>query len=179
MWHWIRASRLCPKFLAQLKLPKIWHVSRQVSKFANELCIAYNPRVAELYLYQCWSDLMNSMVLSTQSTSTTHAQPIVKSPAKLRIAVHIEAEVLDPEVARRKANVWLLMYAGNLLGAENPELVINHGLRWRVDVILTSPKRGHIGKVGHLCLDAITGEVMATETLPEELRANADALIAH
>jgi len=119
------------------------------------------------------------MVLSAQSMPTVHAPQVVKPPQKLRIAVHIEAEVLDPEVARRKANVWLLMYAGNLLGAENPELVINQGLRWRVDVILTSPKRGHIGKVGQLCLDAITGEVMATETLPEELRANADALIAH
>jgi len=105
--------------------------------------------------------------------------PSVKFPLKLHIAVHIDAEVLDGEVARRKANVWLLMNAGNLLGAENPELVLHHALMWRVDVILTSPSRGHIGKVGQLCLDARTGEVFATATLPEELKVSADALAAH
>lgn len=33
----------------------------------------------------------------------------LKPLPKMRITVHIDTEVLDSEVARRKANVWLLM----------------------------------------------------------------------
>jgi len=124
---------------------------------------------------------MNSMVLTTQSTPTTHAQPVVKSPAKLRIAVHIEAEVLDPEVARRKANVWLLMYAGHLLRADYPELILDSGqtLMWRYDVVLTSPRGGDIGKIGQIRVLASTGEVLASASLSEELLVNAQVLAAH
>jgi hypothetical protein len=48
-------------------------------------------------------------------------------------------EVLDSEVARHKANVWLLETVGNLLGAENAELIMDGPLRWRYDVILGLP----------------------------------------
>ena len=36
--------------------------------------------------------------------------------ARMQVTVHIDTEVLNPEVARRKANVWLLETVGNLLG---------------------------------------------------------------
>jgi len=121
------------------------------------------------------------MILATQSTPTVHAPQVVKPPEKLRIAVHIEAEVLDPEVARRKANVWLLMYAGHLLRADYPELILESGqiLMWRYDVVLTSPRGGDIGKIGKIRVLATTGEVLASESLHEELLVNAQALAAH
>lgn len=113
---------------------------------------------------------MTPMVLSTPKTKS--AEPL------WRVNVHIEADVLPMEVARRKANVWLLANVGNLLGAENPELIIKDKLMWRVDVILTSPTRGHLGKVGSLCLDAVTGEALPTTNLIDELTANAEKFVS-
>jgi len=52
-------------------------------------------------------------------------------------------------------------------------------LVWRVGIALTSPTRGQIGVVGRLELEAITGEVLADETLAEELTPRAHALIAN
>jgi hypothetical protein len=122
---------------------------------------------------------MTTMIVQTPPTTIPKMVAEAETFAKMRIAVHIDTEVLHPEVARRKANVWLLMYVGNLLGAENPELTLKGQLWWRMDVVLTSPKRGHIGTVGKLYVDALSGEVEASETLSEELQNNADALVAH
>ena len=118
---------------------------------------------------------MTTMVVPTEQINLQ----TTKSPPKLHIAVHIDTEVLNPEVARRKANVWLLLYAGNLLRAANPELILADGLLWRYDVLLTAPHRGTIGKIGQIHVQAITGEVVATASLSKELIENAETLAAH
>lgn len=115
---------------------------------------------------------MTTMVLPIEQMNL----PTTKSPSKLQIKVHIDAEVLDPEVARRKANVWLLLYAGNLLRADYPELILDKDLLWRYTVVLTSPGGGDAGKIGQICVRAATGEVIASESLSRELIANAEAL---
>jgi hypothetical protein len=97
---------------------------------------------------------------------------------RLQVSVHLQAEVLSAGAARRAANVWLLENIGNLLRADNPELVLGEPLVWRVDIVLTTPSRGQVGLVGRLELDAITGEVLADETLAEELIPRARALTA-
>lgn len=38
---------------------------------------------------------------------------------RLQVSVHIQAEVLSAEAARREANYWLLENVGNLLRADN------------------------------------------------------------
>lgn len=98
---------------------------------------------------------------------------------RLQVSVHIQAEVLSAEAARREANYWLLENVGNLLRADNLELVLGEQLVWRVDIVLTSPTRGQVDVVGRIELDAITGEVLADETLAEELTPRAHALIAN
>jgi hypothetical protein len=117
---------------------------------------------------------METMVVPTQTAERLDSKPA----PRLRIAVHIDTEVLDPEVARRKANVWLLLYAGHLLRADCPELVINDGLFWRYDVILTSPRSGSVGKVGQIHVQADTGEVVATDSLRDEYLQQAKRLLA-
>ncbi len=98
-------------------------------------------------------------------------------PAKsMQINIHLQAEVVSPEVVRRQANVWLLENVGNLLRAEAPELVAGKRLTWRVDVVLTSPTRGTIGRVGRLEIDASTGDVLTSTTLTQEIIAHAQAL---
>jgi hypothetical protein len=94
----------------------------------------------------------------------------------------IETEALDPDVARRRANVWLLEIAGNLLGAENAELILSEPLRWRYDVILglpdlTHPGTGDLFRVGMIEVDATTGEVLNREQLVQELHTSAAAAV--
>ena len=72
---------------------------------------------------------------------------------------------MSPSVARRKANVWLLETIGNLLGAENPELVLGEQLTWRCDVILGTPDiglagTGHRYSIGRIEVDALTGDIL-------------------
>lgn len=91
---------------------------------------------------------------------------------RLQISVYLQTEVLSAEAARREANTWLLENVGNLLRADNAELVLGEQLVWRVDIVLTSSARGQIGVVGRLELDAITGEVLADDNFSEQLASN-------
>lgn len=104
------------------------------------------------------------------------AAPQTGDTSRLQVTVHIQAEVLSAEAARRRANCWLLENIGNLLRAEMPELMAGDQLTWRVNVALTSPVQGRLGKVGHLFLDAATGQVLIDETSIQEILAHAAAL---
>ena len=123
---------------------------------------------------------MTRIIMQAQSDDTdAHRKP---ETDRWQVTIHVQAAVIDPEVARRKANVWLLINAGNLLGAVNPELVLGDPLLWRFDVRLSMPQLDRPGfgvrrRIGQIHLDAVTGEVMASPTLVDELRAAADALV--
>ena len=100
---------------------------------------------------------------------------------RVKVVVNVNADVLDAEIARRKANVWLLDHVGNLLGASTPELVIGERLMWRYDVILgipnlEQPGSGAMYKVGQIMLDAETGEIENASEVAQELQQNAAAL---
>jgi len=104
---------------------------------------------------------------------------------RLRIAIHVEADVVPEKEAIKKASSWLLMNAGNLLRADSPELILDTPLKWRLDVWLatpalspssTPPRVGVTGRIGQIYIDATTGEVLVTDSLIEDLKAAADAL---
>jgi hypothetical protein len=104
--------------------------------------------------------------------------------ALLQVSVHLQVTVMAPEAARHKANVWLSMNAGHLLLAEDPELVLNEPLRWRFDVVRSLPRRARLGTVqrnivGRIHVDAVSGEIVNSETLVEELTASANSLADH
>ena len=99
----------------------------------------------------------------------------------MHASVFIQADVIDPATAQHKANVWLTMNAGHLLSAEKPELVLGQPLCWRFAVVSATTLRDLPGTVsrnwiGYMQMEAVTGEVIAPESLIEELTANADAL---
>jgi hypothetical protein len=105
--------------------------------------------------------------------------PAPSKTDRLQVSVHIQAEVISAEAARRQANYWLLENIGNLLRAEPPELVLGDRLVWRADIVLTSPRRGRVGSVGRLEIDATTGEILANDKLAEEMIPLAADLIAN
>ncbi len=63
------------------------------------------------------------------------------------------------EIARQKANRFLIMNLGDQLSAGNPELVVGDRLFWRLPVNLTLSQGGILGKVGDIQVDAQTGDV--------------------
>ena len=104
-----------------------------------------------------------------------------QSNEPIQVMVHVQAEVMNPNLARRRANVWLTMNAGNLLMVKNPELVLGDPLQWRFDVILSVPQLDHPGtvtqnRIGHIWLNALNGEIVEPLALLEELKANANSL---
>ncbi len=110
---------------------------------------------------------MAAVVIPTLSAPTT---------SRMQVSIHIQTEVIAPEIARKRANGWLLDNVGNLLRAETPELILDKSLIWRADVVLTSPAHGVLGYVGRLEIDALTGEVLADTETGETLIAHAQNL---
>ncbi|MBK8047254.1 MAG: hypothetical protein IPK16_09115 [Anaerolineales bacterium] len=123
------------------------------------------------------------MTIMTVPTKTKRGASLRSaSTERMQVKVHIDTEVLAPEIARRRANVWLLETVGNLLGAQNAELILDEPLRWRFDAILGMPDLDHPGtgdlfRVGMIEIDAMTGEVLNPEQLAEELHISAASAV--
>ena len=69
---------------------------------------------------------MTRMILSM---SDIHKHGTQRTTELMQVAVHIYAEVLTPNVAQQRANVWLTMNAGHLLQVNNPELILGDMLQ--------------------------------------------------
>ncbi len=96
--------------------------------------------------------------------------------------VHVRLEITSPVnittyVARQRANRFLLAEIGDQLGALRPELVIGDTLQWRVAVQYAPSQLGPLGVVGHLLVDAQTGEIsVADGRAIDDLALSAEAL---
>jgi len=99
---------------------------------------------------------------------------------RVNIRIEISAEVnVSAFVARQKANRFLIMQAGDQLGASAPELVVGPTLHWRVPVQYAPSRCGPLGIVGHLLVDAETGEVtVADGQKTEDLLERGEVLYA-
>src|SRR5262245_35039041 len=92
--------------------------------------------------------------------------PGVPAPAGATVNIRVEVTAplnLTPFVARQTVNAFVVTEISPQLRSDPPELVIGEGLRWSVPVVLTSPVRGVVGKVGELLVDATTGELLVDE----------------
>jgi hypothetical protein len=80
------------------------------------------------------------------------------SRVMIQIAVSADFNI-SAEVARQRANRFLIMNLGDQLYAGVPELVISEHLAWRVPVHLALSRGGYLGKVGDLRIDAQNGDI--------------------
>jgi hypothetical protein len=107
--------------------------------------------------------------------------PTAELPEGSRVFVSMagdveEATLLDPHVARRKANGWLVSYVGSVM-AQQPQLEQVEGhLVWQFKAFLAL--RGHPlqGPVGQVAVDAYSGKVLTNEETAVEMIARATAL---
>lgn len=80
--------------------------------------------------------------------------------SKIVARFEITADVnITAFVARQRANRFLMALIGDQLCALEPEFVIGATLQWRVPVQYAPSRLGALGIVGHLLVDAQTGEV--------------------
>ena len=112
--------------------------------------------------------------MSTQATIRNLGIP---GSSQVTVRIEVSANVnISAFTARQKANHFLIMQAGDQLCAEQPELVVGPTLYWRVPVQYTPSRRGPLGIVGHLLIDADTGEItIADGQTSEDLMARAEA----
>lgn len=90
-------------------------------------------------------------------------------PAGATVSVRIELTAqanVTAFVARQTVTRFVVSEISSQLRGEAPDLHVGDRLCWSVPVVLTSPRRGVVGRVGELLVDAATGELLAdTETV--------------
>jgi len=85
--------------------------------------------------------------------------------------------VVDAHIARRKANRWLLENVGNMMRADQPVFVRSQGRAvWRFGAFVTAISHPPVGPVGHVDVDAATGEVLADDHTAEEIASRGERL---
>jgi hypothetical protein len=123
---------------------------------------------------------MESIMPKTKTKPRVRAKGVRSaSHIKVRYTFKVEGELnISPYVAQRTVNGYLLMRVANLIGAGEPELQLRpKGAFWIVPVILTIPKVGHLGPLGHIVVDAQNGSILEEESTPcEEIEKEADRL---
>jgi hypothetical protein len=97
--------------------------------------------------------------------------------AAVDIHVHVSATVnITAFVARQKVTGFVIMNVGDRLRGDEPELIVGDRLAWSVPVVLTSPTRGVVGKVGEVRVDATTGELLVEQDTVQRMSDDADRL---
>lgn len=87
---------------------------------------------------------------------------------------------IDPDTARRRANGYLGVHVGLLLGTSDPRLIVGNPSIWKLAVNLHLPNIGYVGQVGTIAVDAISGDVLplSNETLTA-MKERAHDFIVH
>ncbi len=110
---------------------------------------------------------MNNM----SATTTAVEEYIIAAPGEP--IVNITAYT-----ARRQAGGYVGSHVSHLMGGGEPSLLLAQGrLVWRVPILLSSPRRGLLGQVGSLDVDARTGQLLLPPSFIEQLEHYAQTII--
>ena len=105
--------------------------------------------------------------------------PGVTPPQGATVAIRIELTAqanITPFVARQKVTGFVILEISDRMCGGQPELVVGDRLCWSVPVVLSSPTRGVIGKVGEILVDATTGELLVERDTVQRMSDDADRL---
>jgi hypothetical protein len=105
--------------------------------------------------------------------------PGVTPPQGATVVIRIELTAqanITPYVARQKVTGFVILEISDRMRGDQPELVVGDRLCWSVPVVLTSPSRGVVGKVGEILVDATTGELLVEKDTVQRMSDDADRL---
>lgn len=84
--------------------------------------------------------------------------------------------LLNPHLARRKANGWLVTHVGNTMVQQPQLLQVEGQLLWRFKAFLTMQGKPASGPIGSVDVDAYTGDVLTSVVAASDMIANARAI---
>ena len=94
--------------------------------------------------------------------------------ATLAIRIELTAQAnITPFVAQQKVTQFVITEISSQLRGDTPDLNVGERLCWSVPVVLTSPARGNVGRVGEILVDAVTGELLADKDAVQRIADNA------
>jgi hypothetical protein len=105
--------------------------------------------------------------------------PGITPPQGATLAIHIEMTAqanITPFVAQQKVTQFVIMEISSQLCGTTPDLNVGERLCWSVPVVLTSPARGVVGRVGEILVDANTGEVLADAETVQRIADHAEQM---
>jgi hypothetical protein len=105
--------------------------------------------------------------------------PGVPLPQGATVAIRIELTAqanITPFVAQQKVTQYVITEISSQLRGDTPDLNVGERLCWSVPVVLTSPARGTVGRVGEILVDAVTGEVLADADAVQRMADYAERL---
>lgn len=80
--------------------------------------------------------------------------------------------------ARQQASGYVGSHVSHLMGGGDPTLLLTQGrIVWRVPILLSSPRRGILGQVAHLDIDARTGQMLIPPDFISQIETHAQALL--
>ena len=113
------------------------------------------------------------------STVRIKSSRVPKSKKKVTFKVEIKGELnITTFIAWQRVDQRLFLYVGNMLHSGEPDLLVGeNSLLWDVPIVYTLPDLGTLGMVGHILVDAQTGDLKLNESTPvEEMKSNAKRL---
>ena len=97
--------------------------------------------------------------------------------AEVKVELSLTSRVnITDFTAQRKVSKLLLDQVGNLLYGEHPDLIAGKRLLWRVPVWLGLPTVGPAGQVGTLDVDALSGEILFTQAIIDDVREHGNVM---
>jgi hypothetical protein len=79
--------------------------------------------------------------------------------------------------ARQKVSGYVGSHISHLMVGVEPSLIFSQKrLVWRVPIVLATPQRGRLGEVGHLDIDARTGQLLISPDFTEQIKQHAQTL---
>lgn len=80
--------------------------------------------------------------------------------------------------ARQQASGYVGSHVSHLMGGGDPTLLLAQGrVVWRVPILLSSPRRGLLGQVAHLDIDARTGQMLLPPDFLSQIETHAQTLL--
>jgi hypothetical protein len=119
------------------------------------------------------------LAMATDPASPAATLQGLSLPQGATVAIHIDVTApinISAFVARQKVTQFVIQEISSQLRGDPPDLHVGEHLCWSVPVVLTSPARGPVGRVGEILVDAGTGELLADADTVQRIAEYAERL---
>jgi hypothetical protein len=129
--------------------------------------IDYNTRIA--LAAEIGETGMATTYIGTVRNGKVEFEPPLTLPDGSQVRVTLSS-VLDERQAAGPANVWLANQVGDAVGVRQGTLVqVEDRTIWRFEAFITGVHLEPIGPIGHIEVDADTGEVLGSSEMAEAM----------